>query len=35
MTEDYRENYLEDLGEKEMKRLDALTHELNGVVNNH
>lgn len=35
MTEDYRENYLEDLGEKEMKRLDALANELNGVVNNH
>ncbi len=33
MTEDYRENYLEDLGEKEMKRLDALANELNGVVN--
>ncbi|MEK4636909.1 hypothetical protein NST14_12030 [Bacillus sp. FSL W8-0519] len=35
MTEDYRENYLEELGEKEMERLDALADELNGVVNNH
>ncbi|MGH0411668.1 hypothetical protein [Bacillus paranthracis] len=35
MTEDYRENYLEDIGEKEIKRLDALADELNGLVNNH
>ncbi|HDR5272757.1 hypothetical protein E8M24_28250 [Bacillus thuringiensis] len=35
MTEEYRENYLEDLGEKEINRLDALADELNGLVNNH
>lgn len=35
ITEDYRENYLEDIGEKEIKRLDALTDELNGLVNYH
>ncbi|EEL73197.1 hypothetical protein ACS2CL_19975 [Bacillus cereus group sp. BceL296] len=35
MTEDYRENYLEDIGEKEINRLDALADELNGLVNNH
>lgn len=35
MTEDYREDYLEDLDEKEMERLDALADELNGLVNDH
>lgn len=35
MTEDYRENYLEELGEEEMERLDALADELNAVVNNY
>ncbi|MGM1388304.1 hypothetical protein [Bacillus cereus group sp. BceL293] len=35
MTEEYRENHLEDLGEKEINRLDALADELNGLVNNH
>ncbi|MDA2072088.1 MULTISPECIES: hypothetical protein [Bacillus] len=35
MTEDYRENSVEEFGEKEMERLDALADELNEVVNNH
>ncbi|WP_242290241.1 hypothetical protein [Bacillus cereus group sp. BfR-BA-01319] len=35
MTGDYRENYLEELGEEEMERLDALADELNSVVNNY
>ncbi|MCU5376182.1 hypothetical protein OCA08_03405 [Bacillus cereus] len=35
ITEDDRENYLEELGEEEMERLDALADELNRVVNNH
>lgn len=35
MTEDNRENYLEELGEEEMERLDALVDGLNVFVNNH
>ncbi|HGH7180777.1 hypothetical protein [Bacillus luti] len=35
ITEDDREIYAGELGEKEMERLDALADELNEVVNNH
>ncbi|MCU7663780.1 hypothetical protein [Bacillus thuringiensis] len=35
MTEDYRDNYLEELGDERMAQLDALVDELNGVVNEY
>ncbi|WP_255264268.1 hypothetical protein [Bacillus thuringiensis] len=35
MTEDYRDNYLEELGQEIMEQLDLLAEELYGVVNNY
>ncbi|PFQ75701.1 hypothetical protein COK15_15190 [Bacillus cereus] len=35
MTEDYRDNYLEELGQEIMEQLDLLADELNGLVNNY
>lgn len=35
MTEDYRDNYLEELGDERMAQLDVLVDELNGVVNEY
>ncbi|HDR7493663.1 hypothetical protein ACTFRD_11085 [Bacillus cereus group sp. MYBK249-1] len=35
ITEDYRDNYLEELGQEIMEQLDLLADELNGVVNNY
>ncbi|TKH80233.1 hypothetical protein [Bacillus cereus] len=35
MKEDYRDKYLEELGQEIMEQLDLLADELNGVVNNY
>lgn len=35
MTEDDRDDYLEDLGEEKMMQLEALADELNNLVNNY
>lgn len=35
MTQDYREDYLDDYGSDKMKRLDALADDINEVVHNY
>ncbi|WP_255294196.1 hypothetical protein [Bacillus wiedmannii] len=35
MTEDDRDDYLEELGDERMVQLDALADELNSLVNNY
>lgn len=35
MTEDNRDDYLEELGEERMLQLDALTDELNNLMHNY
>ncbi|MFE9078649.1 hypothetical protein [Bacillus mobilis] len=35
ITEDYRDSHLEEVGDAEMERMDALADELNAMANNY